>query len=51
MLEEFTKNLDEEEREEAVRNRATGFNNFDAANEIHIDMSERKGKKRFTRFK
>lgn len=34
VLEQFTKNLDEEEREEADRSRATGFNNLDAANEI-----------------
>jgi hypothetical protein len=34
VLEEFTKNLDEDEHEdEADRNIATGFNNFDAANE------------------
>jgi hypothetical protein len=33
VLEEFAKNLDEDEREEADRNIATGFNNFDAATE------------------
>lgn len=36
MVEEFTKNLDEEEREDADRNKATGFNNFDAANETYL---------------
>jgi len=34
VLEQFTKYRDEEEREEADRIRATGFNNFDPANEI-----------------
>lgn len=36
MVEEFAKNLDEEEREEADRNKATGFNNFDAADETYL---------------